>query len=196
MTHDRVRRTWLVGEHNPHWRRFRDALSPYSPSGLRLRRDILGVSEASYLSRFRRVNLAARADFDRAEATGAALLLASVVSDGDAVVLLGERVWRAFFSGRWCAFGLSTGWRAVRPAPGAVRASAGARWRPRRELSWSAAWLRNVQVGLVCAIPHPSGRSRLWNDSAAGPSGRPADLARRTVGLVAPWLSRHLGEAD
>lgn len=90
-------RVWLLGEHNPYGAHPKYALypSPAGCAGWRLSK-ILGMSEDEYIAAFERRNLLAQDRWSAPLARRAAQALLCEVRDGDALVLLGARVSKAF----------------------------------------------------------------------------------------------------
>ncbi len=113
-------RPWLLGENNPYQDDPEDGIrfamypEPAQSAGARLCYAILGMDERAYLRAFRRRNLLARADWSVPAARAAAACLAWKFTDGDRVVLLGAKVWAAFFPREaWQPFTIrwGYGWR-------------------------------------------------------------------------------------
>ena len=132
----------IVGEHNPYGADPRYALypAPERSAGGRLCK-VLGLSRPDYIARFRRRNLLTgdrdgfRWSAPKAREAAAEILLE--LEAGDALVLLGARVCAAFYA-------------SFIPCEATVvvgRDRQGARCAFR-----------------ALTVPHPSGRSRLWNE--------------------------------
>lgn len=148
-------RVWLIGESNPYSDDPADALLPYpdESAGYRLCVTILGMSRAAYLRAFERRNLVVGDGWSVPVARLEAARLQLEVAANDAVVLLGEKVARAWLG---------------------------------QHLAWSPFTTRERNGVRYLTLPHPSGRSRLWN-----PSVTPGAFAkaRHMVVELAPWLA-------
>lgn len=137
---DKTRKPLLVGELNPYGADPKLALWPMPPSasGGRLCK-ILGVSTKEYLASFRRVNLCVGEWSDSRARQRAVLILVEELSAVvvPRLVLLGKKVCHAFY---------------VPFIPFVTVES-----------------LVGVDLDRlrVAVLPHPSGRSRLWNDANA-----------------------------
>jgi hypothetical protein len=154
-------RVWLVGEHNPYGSDPRFALYPYPPNsaGGRLAR-VLGIDRRGYLGAFERRNLLDVERWSAPAARDAAARVRAEMADGDSAVLLGARV--------AAAFGFTFEPLRVH------RRFADGRGDPDLEA-------RLGQRGIAfLLVPHPSGRSRAWNDPALAPRVRAAVAALRT----------------
>jgi hypothetical protein len=167
-------RVLLVGEHNPYRPGQAFALYPHPErsAGHRLCVDIMRMRRAAYLRNFDRLNLCVHRAWDVGEARERALsVVQECANDGACrsywrtIVLLGSRVCGAFdvpfvpFVARRMG---------ALPGPrnkGVLRGSGAA-------FDW------------VVILPHPSGRSRLWNE--AGAIGR-ARAALWTAGVIGEW---------
>jgi hypothetical protein len=133
-----VSKVWLVGEHNPYGSSPYFALYPSPPgcAGWRLCK-ILGMAEDEYIEAFERRNLLSQERWSVPVARKAAAdLRRELREDGDALVLLGARVARAF---------------GYDFTPGVVYARQHTNQGPVVEYD-------------VLVTPHPSGLSRQWND--------------------------------
>ena len=139
-------RVLLVGESNPYGADPRFALYPEPPgcAGARLC-EILGMSKREYLLTFDRVNLlgGARRRWSAASAREAACALAASVETARYRVLLGARV--------AAAHGLAFK-PFMKDGPQCGHAV--------------------CQCGSWLVLPHPSGRSRLWNEPGAAERAR------------------------
>lgn len=89
-------KVWLIGEGNPYSRHPDDALLPFptNSAGWRLCYKVLGVSEVTYLERYERANVCARA-WSKAEATTNVPKLRARIGDAP-YILLGAQVAEAF----------------------------------------------------------------------------------------------------
>lgn len=142
---------YLVGESNPYSADPANALLPYPPgsAGHRLCHDIFGFQESDYLRLFERRNLCGPV-WRTPTARHAAVQIAS---EARHIILLGSRVTEAFgldFSGRLWHVG------------------------PQRLCSRPSLFGRRKGDArhVVAVLPHPSGRSRLWNSELAVPRAR------------------------
>ncbi len=141
----------LVGEYNPVSADPSYALYPSPPNcaGARLC-NVLGLTAPAYLRRFHRRNLLAQERWSAPLARAAALALLEEFGEGAAFVLLGARVSAAFR----VPFAPVT-MRQVDPKLGLVYPEG----ETHRDWPFTAT---------VLVVPHPSGRSRLWNDRKMG----------------------------
>ena len=137
-------RIFLIGEHNPYGADPRYALfpAPARSAGARLCR-VLGMTRAGYIARFERRNLLTGPSPERdvfrwsvSKAREAASAIRRGMGEGDCAVLLGARVAAAF----------------------------GAPFKPCE--GWTCCYTGSAGPGevLYLTIPHPSGRSLLWNE--------------------------------
>ena len=150
-------RVYLIGEANPYSLDPTNAmlLYPERSAGARLCHTILGMTEEKYLRIFSRLNPCGHLWNAQVARVRAALILAEceIVSMRGVevgLILLGRKVWDAFYPGQ--------------------------DWIPFSRRDW------------VLALPHPSGRSRLWNQAAF--ENDPIKLARWQVSNLiheAPW---------
>lgn len=142
-----IARPLLVGEDNPYSARPSDALLPYPDrsAGARLCRDILGLSVVDYLAKFDRVNLCGQKWNDDEARRVVGAICAN--GHGRVLVLLGAKVLRAFLLPQ-------------QPPP---------EFFTRGEFATCG----NGAVKYV-ALPHPSGRSREWNQPGAVERARAA----------------------
>jgi len=170
MSGQASRRPILVGEDNPYSARPSDALLPYpvKSAGYRLATTILGLSVVEYLTDFDRVNLCGTKWDDEVARKRWRLLL-----DGGnrTLILLGEKVCRAAGNRdehREAAHAaeskspLASTMRAVRPIEFFTKGMVS-------------------YLNTIVTLPHPSGRSRVWNDPTAIPRAR---------ALVLPLIGR------
>lgn len=155
------RKPFLVGESNPYGADPEMALYPLPEraSGGRLCFGILGITMAQYLRCFERRNLVVGGWYMKAARAGAVRVLAE--TDASSVlILLGARVSGAFDL-EFKPFSERECYfedpTEVQPTP---------RW--------------------VIQLPHPSGRSRLWNGAEAGKRARDLVLPRVGALLTAP----------
>lgn len=142
-------RVWLVGENNPYGHEARFALYPWPQgcSGYRLCFNILRMTEEQYLASFERRNLLAQDRWSAPAARAAANDLLGEITDGDALVLCGAKVAKAF----------------------------GARYEPLSDEVHAAASLKISWREVV--VPHPSGLNRAWADPTLAPRVREKVLA-------------------
>lgn len=141
-------KVWLFGENNPYQNNAEDgqryAMYPEPPesAGGRLCNLILGMTERDYLRAFERRNLLHQPKWSAPTAREAATALAAEAMKGEQAVLallLGRKVWEAFFTPRLAHLA----------------------WMPLKKVG------KPVGDGalLWClALPHPSGLNRHWND--------------------------------
>ena len=159
-------RALLVGEHNPYSGRAEDALYPWPPESAagRLCRG-LGMSEEEYLAAFERRNLLRTVRWSAPAAREAARTL-SAEFPALPRVLLGARVARAF----GLAFEPFT-FTLVGPLD------------PDGQLSLGAA-APTATGSLTLVLPHPSGRSRAWDEPGAWARARErvASILRAVAG--------------
>jgi hypothetical protein len=147
-------RTWLIGEQNPYGADPAFALYPLpeNAAGARLAR-FLGLQKTEYLRRFVRRNLLGPGPWSAPKAREAADALLRDSAQDDRLVLLGARV--------SAAFGVPFRERLFDPEVCVLRAP-------------------DIRRRILVA-PHPSGRSREWNDPRA-PERLRAALARLESG--------------
>lgn len=90
---------WLIGMNNPYSDDPADALLPYpsQSAGARLCNAILGMRRGTYIDAFERRNLLSQETWSDPLARQAAYLIQQEVRPNDRVVLLGEKVCRAWF---------------------------------------------------------------------------------------------------
>lgn len=163
-------RVWVVGENNPYQRDLEEGLryamypDPAKSAGARFCFRILGMQEREYLRAFERRNLLARPTWSAPLARGAAACLSWEFSADERVVLLGARVWKAFFPSKHDP-----------PCRPFERA---------RRIFWVGA--RRWEYDFL-ALPHPSGLNQVWNGKDPR-WPRPLALAREAVRQLAPEL--------
>jgi hypothetical protein len=168
---------WVLGENNPYQRNAEDGLryamypEPAKSAGARFCHRILGMEERAYLRAFERRNLLARPTWSVPLARAAAACLSWEWGPGERVILLGKKVWLAFFGDvedpeDWAPFSLYR--REVRRGEEALR---------------------------FLALPHPSGLNQVWNGKDPR-WPKPSALAREAVRLLAPHLVPLLAVSD
>lgn len=159
-------RTFLIGEHNPYQdgqseadrRKFALYPAPDRSAGARLCR-VLGLPRAEYLRRFERRNLLAALPWSAPAARAAARrILDGDVALGDGLILLGAKVAAAFL------VDFKIGPEPFRPQTISIVSS------------------RTIDC---LVLPHPSGRSHLWNDPSMQERVRLA--VRSFVSATAPF---------